>query len=357
MTHLETINAGETGLSVRAKLNKMFSDLITGPEGVNAVWNKLNALSSQLNSIQERMSTMNTELGDRITSSVKYTDTTANNLRIYIDGFIYGISAFAEDETFMPNFSQDKSATVMAFGSGVFVNLKDVDGNPIVIEDADAVTIFYRAANTDYWTYRSVHAVLYTDDNADGGNALSKWGGAKVIDGGEANVYPYDYWVLLRDSLPEGKALDLRACPLYIFDETMIAATISDASEGSTAAAFTVTAQVGGWFGAGYIAANMVCYLENIKDYNLYFSYKTDYAGQLKVKLGSSDGNEIMVPFTHTGDNQWHDAYIPMSRFIDNGLIIGSVSNWLAFSIIGENIISTGNYIAFDNVYYAQEQV
>lgn len=354
MVHLENINAGETGLSVRDKLNKMFSDLITGSEGINAVWAKLNALSSRLDSIQERMNTMNAELGYRIASCMRYTDTTANDLRIYIDGFIYGISAFAEDETFMPDFPQDKSVTVMAFGSGVFVNLKDINGNPIAVEDADAVTVFYRAAYTDYWTYRSVHAVLYTDDNADGGNALSKWGGAKVIDGGEANIYPYDYWVLLKDTLPEGRVLDLRACPLYIFDETMVATAISDTSEGSTAVALTVTAQVGGWFGVGYVAANMVCYLENIKDYNLYFSYKTDYAGQLKIKLGSSDGNEIIVPFTHTGDMQWHDTYIPMSRFIDNGAVIGPASNWLAFSIIGENIISTGNYVAFDNVYYAQ---
>lgn len=34
----QNIDNGENGLSVRTKLNKMLSELITGDEGINQVW-------------------------------------------------------------------------------------------------------------------------------------------------------------------------------------------------------------------------------------------------------------------------------------------------------------------------------
>ena len=38
---LQPINNNEGGLSVRSKLNTMFKELISGTEGVNAIWQKI----------------------------------------------------------------------------------------------------------------------------------------------------------------------------------------------------------------------------------------------------------------------------------------------------------------------------
>ena len=166
----------------------------------------------------------------------------------------------------------------------------------------------------------------------------------------------YDYWVVCRDELPDGEVLDLRTCPLYVWENTLVGTTVQDAAEGSDAIAFTISASTGSWFGGGYNTGSIEVGLSQIADYNLYFSYKTDYSGQLQVKISGTNG-EFAVGFDHTPDLQWHSTYIPMSEFVSAGLQLGTMDNWLAFGIVGENTISTGNYLSLDNIYYAKSRI
>lgn len=186
MIDYRNINANEGGLSVRAKINNMFAALISGYEGVNNVWKKLVEVTNGFNSLELSVDDMYDELKGQVLKSFDYTDATAEDLRTYINGMNGGISGFAVDTSFNPDFPEDKAATVLAVGAGTYVNMLDVNGDPITIEDADALTIFYKGANSTYWQYKSIYARVVVDENIDGGNAFTKYGGSKNIDGGTA---------------------------------------------------------------------------------------------------------------------------------------------------------------------------
>lgn len=186
MIDYKNINADEGGLSVRAKLNSMFAALISGDEGVNSVWKKLVETINGVNSLELNMGNMYDELKEYVLNGLDYTDATAEDLRTYINGMNGGISGFAVDTSFKPTFPEDKAATVLAVGSGTYVNMLDAEGNPITIESSDAIVIFYKGANSTYWQYKLVYARVVIDENVDGGNAFTKWGGSKNIDGGTA---------------------------------------------------------------------------------------------------------------------------------------------------------------------------
>lgn len=186
MIAYRNINANEGGLSVRAKINNMFAALISGDEGVNNVWKRLIEVTNGFSSLELSVGNVYDELKEQVLKSFDYTDSTAEDLRTYINGMNGGISGFAVDTSFNPDFPEDKAATVLAVGAGTYVNMLDVYGDPITIEDADALTVFYKGANSTYWQYKSIYARVVVDENIDGGNAFTKWGGSKNIDGGTA---------------------------------------------------------------------------------------------------------------------------------------------------------------------------
>lgn len=188
MIDYKSINPNESGLSVRAKINKMFSDLISGNEGANALWNSLVEMTNGFDSLKLNVDNIHEELKEQVLRSFDYTDSTAEDLRTYINGMNGGISGFAVDTFFRPDFPEDKAATVLAVGAGTYVYMLDAEGNQITIEDDDAIIVFYKGAYSTYWKYKLVHARIVIDENVDGGNALTRWGGSKNVDGGAATV-------------------------------------------------------------------------------------------------------------------------------------------------------------------------
>ncbi len=233
---------------------------------------------------------------------------------------------------------------------------KNTDGSYVVICHNE---------NTDYThtTTITIDGQSFSYEIPAGSAATFVWGVSDSGDDGqggedeeETPSGTYDYWVVCRDELPDGEVLDLRASPLYVWENTLVGTTVQDAAEGSDAIAFTISASTGSWFGGGYNTGSIEVGLSQIADYNLYFSYKTDYSGQLQVKISGTNG-EFAVGFDHTPDLQWHSTYIPMSEFVSAGLQLGTRDNWLAFGIVGENTISTGNYLSLDNIYYAKSRI
>ena len=233
---------------------------------------------------------------------------------------------------------------------------KNTDGSYVVICHNE---------NTDYThtTTITIDGQSFSYEIPAGSAATFVWGVSDSGDDGqggedeeETPSGTYDYWVVCRDELPDGEVLDLRECPLYVWENTLVGTTVQDAAEGSDAIAFTISASTGSWFGGGYNTGSIEVGLSQIADYNLYFSYKTDYSGQLQVKISGTNG-EFAVGFDHTPDLQWHSTYIPMSEFVSAGLQLGTMDNWLAFGIVGENTISTGNYLSLDNIYYAKSRI
>ena len=233
---------------------------------------------------------------------------------------------------------------------------KNTDGSYVVICHNE---------NTDYThtTTITIDGQSFSYEIPAGSAATFVWGVSDSGDDGqggedeeETPSGTYDYWVVCRDELPDGEVLDLRTCPLYVWENTLVGTTVQDAAEGSDAIAFTISASTGSWFGGGYNTGSIEVGLSQIADYNLYFSYKTDYSGQLQVKISGTNG-EFAVGFDHTPDLQWHSTYIPMSEFVSAGLQLGTMDNWLAFGIVGENTISTGNYLSLDNIYYAKSRI
>lgn len=187
MIEYQNINASESGLVVRAKINNMFKALISSNEGVNKVWQSIVELTTKTGDIQQDSDDKYQELKEQLLKSFDYTDKTADDLLVYINGINGGVSGFAVDPTFKPEFPTDVAATVLAAGAGTYVNFLDSSGNAITITDSDAITIFYKAAGVTFWQYKSINARVTLEENLDGGNAYSKFGGARVIDCGSAN--------------------------------------------------------------------------------------------------------------------------------------------------------------------------
>ena len=163
MIEFKNINAGDDGLTVRAKLNSMLLALIDKDEGLNVVWRKIFTLITGFMAVESNITDLSDGLKTQVLRSFDYTDATASDLKTYIDGMNGGISGFAQDTSFMPMFPTEKAATVIGVGAGTYVNLLDVNGNPITIQDADALTVFYKGANSNYWQYKSINARIVID--------------------------------------------------------------------------------------------------------------------------------------------------------------------------------------------------
>lgn len=172
MIELKNINPNESGLSVRGKLNNMFTSLITGDEGVNKVWTKIQQILNSQNSLEELSEAQYEELKEQVLKSFDYTDTTANDLTNYINAINGGVSGFAESTEYNPNIPEDKAATILAVGAGTYTYFKDSNGTAITIKGDDTLTIFYKAANSTYWQYKSILGKTNISE-IDGGNAFN----------------------------------------------------------------------------------------------------------------------------------------------------------------------------------------
>lgn len=118
MRTFNNISNGETGLSVRGKLNNALTSIISGSEGINAIWAKINSVISMVNAMEG------------------------------------GIGGLVKDTSYNPaSLDPYKNAVLIALCTGTFNNIKDKNGTPITIPGSNALTIFYRAANTTYWEY------------------------------------------------------------------------------------------------------------------------------------------------------------------------------------------------------------
>ena len=118
MKTFSSIFNGESGSSVRGKLNNALTSIISGSEGINAIWTKINSVVQRIN------------------------------------GMDSGISHIVKDTSYNPSsLDPDKNAVLIALCTGTFNNIKDKNGTPITIPGSNALTIFYRAANTTYWEY------------------------------------------------------------------------------------------------------------------------------------------------------------------------------------------------------------
>lgn len=180
------INKGEDGLSIRGKLNLMFSSLLRGTESVNQVWASIQKIISEHDDLKESTESQYRELKEQVLDSFDHTDWTASDLLLYINAINGGVSGFADTTTYNPQIPEDKAATVIAVGSGTYMHFLDADGNPTVIDSPQSFTVFYKGVGSTYWKHKTINLEVVVDENVDGGSALTKYGGSKVVDGGNA---------------------------------------------------------------------------------------------------------------------------------------------------------------------------
>lgn len=158
MVEYQNINANESGLTVRAKLNNMFKALISSNEGVNKLWQSIVELTTKTGEVKQDSDDKYQELKEQLLKSFDYTDKMADDLLVYINGINGGVSGFAVDPTFKPEFPTDVAATVLAAGAGTYVNFLDSNGQAITITESDSITIFYKAKGVTFWQYKSIYA-------------------------------------------------------------------------------------------------------------------------------------------------------------------------------------------------------
>lgn len=143
MQTFSNIFNGEPGSSVRGKLNNVLTSIISGSEGINAIWAKIESVTQRIN------------------------------------GMDSGISHIVKDTSYSPSsLDPYKDAVLIALCTGTFNNIKDKNGTPITIPGSNALTIFYRAANTTYWEY-DTQIISPTVDSYES-NDYTKIGSAKT---------------------------------------------------------------------------------------------------------------------------------------------------------------------------------
>lgn len=152
----KVINNNETGSLVRGKINQAFQQLITGREGINEVWKTLTTLSTTLSEAKEDISDTDTRVTDISDQLQDYTDREIAGLVNYVNAMNGGVSGFAKDTSYNPNFPVDRAATVITTGAGTFTNIRDINSNPITIANANSFTIFFKPAGVSYWEYKTL---------------------------------------------------------------------------------------------------------------------------------------------------------------------------------------------------------
>lgn len=170
MIQYENLNSGEAGLSVRAKLNNMLKALISGNEGINNVWKEFSTVNNTLKSQEQTGDDRYYELREQIHNSFDYTDSECSDLKEYINGMNGGVSGFAENTSYKPDFPLDVAATVIATQAGTYTNMRDSTGIPITITENNALVIFYKGAGSNYWKYSTILGITIREA-IDGGGA------------------------------------------------------------------------------------------------------------------------------------------------------------------------------------------
>lgn len=133
----------------------MLSDLISSAKGVNRLWKALTDINKSVGDNAIELGNLRSELQDRLSDVLGYTDREINDLLNYINGMYGGVNGFAEDTNFLPNYPKDVAATVIGVGPGTFVNMLGEDGSSITI-DSEVVVIFFKAEGSTYWKYKTV---------------------------------------------------------------------------------------------------------------------------------------------------------------------------------------------------------
>jgi len=175
----------------------------------------------------------------------------------------------------------------------------------------------------------------------------------------------YNYVVVFAEDMSQFDGyLDLRDCSWYPWDNTLEMSEYrgADVPEGVASIKFSpVSAAQSSWFGIGANindGAHGAYNLSFLSDYSLCFMYKSNYPKTLYVKLAGfdSNGNQIekMAPIVTAADNKWHQSVIPMSKFTEQGMNFGEISNQLIFSLVSEENTGSGYTVYMDNVYYAK---
>ena len=152
----QQINNNEKGLSVRAKLNSLFYEIIDGADGINKIQETLNHFTSELKSLSDTSDEKYEEFKEQLIKSFDYTDVSIADLMVYINGMNGGVSGFAVDTSFDPSeFNNDKAVTILAGQVGTYTYFKDENGESITITEM-GVTIFYRGIGSTYWRYKTI---------------------------------------------------------------------------------------------------------------------------------------------------------------------------------------------------------
>lgn len=172
MIDYKSISNGEGGLSVRAKINSMFRDLVSGNEGVNQLWQRITSITSDLDYESQQREDMYTTLKAQILNAFDYTDKQVTDLKVYVDALESGLGGFIPSTSYNPDVSEDKAYTFIAVGAGTYTHFLDSTGQPITISDDNSLTIFYKGAGSTYWQTKSVTSIV-VKEALDGGSASS----------------------------------------------------------------------------------------------------------------------------------------------------------------------------------------
>ena len=156
----QQINNGESGSTVRAKLNAMLSALITGAEGNNELWRALNSLKQRMVSLSEEELTK--QFNEIIRQNREYTDTKVDELTSYFSA-ASGLVDVAVSLDYTPKFSKEQGGLVLTSLYGEFPNLHLTIPQPT----GPHLFILYKAAGSEEWRYSSVSLGVTFDD---------KWG-------------------------------------------------------------------------------------------------------------------------------------------------------------------------------------
>ena len=84
----------------------------------------------------------------------------------YINGMEGGVNGFAEDTSFQPNYPEDVAATVIGVGPGTFTNMIGENGSAITV-DSISVVIFFKAAGSTYWKYKTILPTVVIEGNVE----------------------------------------------------------------------------------------------------------------------------------------------------------------------------------------------
>lgn len=156
----QQINNGESGSTVRAKLNAMLSALITGAEGNNELWKAIRTIKDSIKDLSdEELSKKYTEI---IKQSNEYTDTKVEGLYSYLSA-ASGLVDVATTLDYKSKFSKEQGGLVLTSLYGHFPNLNLTIPQPT----GPSLFILYKAAGSEEWRYSTVSL---------GVSFVSKWG-------------------------------------------------------------------------------------------------------------------------------------------------------------------------------------